>query len=114
MFDFGSLVSQFMLLVGVAAVIGALINVGKRFLPSFFPDGSAPTWSLYLNLGAFAAFVALRLFAPDVDVAGLDANAQATADLLIYFLGFISQLGGSKVANAALRGTPVVGFSHSG
>ena len=110
---FESLVAQFLLLLGVAALIGALINVGKKFLPQYFPDGSAPTWSLYLNVAAFAAFVALRIFVPDVDVAGLDSNAQAIADLLIYLLGFVSQIGGSKVANAALRGVPVIGYSHS-
>lgn len=106
-----ALFSQFALLVGVAALFAALINVGKFF--GWVPDGSAPAWSLALNLLAFVAFVVLRYFAPQVDIAGLDANAQAIADMLIYFLGFVAQLGGSKGANAVLRGAPLIGHSHS-
>jgi len=106
------LFTGFLALAGVAALIAALINVGKAI--GWVPDGAAPKFSLWLNLVFFALFVILSIFKPDVDIAGLDANAQAVAQLMIGALAFIGQLGVSRVSNAALRGTPLVGFSHSG
>jgi hypothetical protein len=107
---FEILFAEFALMIGVAALVAALVNAGKYL--GLVADGKAPTWALGLNLAAFVAFVALRIFTPEFDFAGLDANAKAVADLLIYLLGFVAQLGGSKVANVALRGAPVIGFAH--
>lgn len=106
-----NLFAAFVLLSGVGTLIAALINAGKRV--GVVKDGTAPTWSLGLNAIAFIGFVALNIFAPQIDVAGLDANAQAIADVIVAVLGFVSQIGASKVANVALRGAPVVGFSHN-
>lgn len=105
------LFASFLALGGVAALVAILVNVGKQI--GWVPDGSAPTAALGLNLVAFVAFVLLKIFAPEMDVAGLDAGAQQLATILVQVLAFVMQLGASRVANAAVRGTPIIGYSHS-
>lgn len=112
MSTFEQLGMGFIALAGVASFVAALINAGKQ--AGIVKDGTAPDWSLGLNLVFFAAFIILRLFVPDIDIAGVDQLAANAADILVAILGFVAQLGASRVANAALRGTPVVGYSHSG
>ncbi len=101
----------FAALAGVAAFLAAVINIGKAF--GWVKDGLAPTWSTVLNLVAFVAFVVLRLFAPEIDIAGVDGAAAQLANTLVAILAFVGQLGVAKGTNAILRGAPVIGFSHS-
>ncbi|MBX3004577.1 MAG: hypothetical protein KF821_01970 [Anaerolineales bacterium] len=105
------LFTSFLALAGVAALVAVLVNIGK--LVGWVPDGAAPTAALLLNLGAFVVFAGLKIYAPDVDVAGLDAGAQQIATILVQVLAFVAQLGVSRAANAAVRGVPVIGYSHS-
>jgi len=84
------LIVQFGTLAGVAALVAALVNVAKVF---GLPDGSAPKLSAGLSLAAFAVLVGLKVFAPDVDVLALDAQAADFAVAALYVLGFIVQMG---------------------
>ncbi len=101
----------FVALVGVAALVAALINAGKQL--GVVKDGTATSWSLYLNLFFFAVFVALKIFKPEVDISSLDQTAATIASVVVGILGIVVQMGASRVANAALRGAPIIGFSHS-
>jgi hypothetical protein len=87
---FSDLVVQFGTLAGVAALIAAAVNVAKSF---GLPDGSAPKLSAALSLAAFVTLVALKLFAPDVDVLGLDKVAADAAVGALYILGLVVNLG---------------------
>jgi len=84
------LIAQFATLAGVAALIAALINVAKAF---GLPSESAPKVSAGLSLVAFAGLVALQLFAPEVEVETLDAQAQDLSVAVLYILGFLVQMG---------------------
>jgi hypothetical protein len=108
--DLTGLAVQFGALLGVAALVAALINAGKTF--GIVKDGDAPKWSLGLNGLGFAALLVTRLFAPQVDPAVADQVAGQAAQILILVLGLVSQFGFAKLANNGLRGLPVIGKSH--
>lgn len=109
--DLTGLAVQFGALLGVAALVAALINAGKTF--GVVKDGDAPKWSLALNTVGFLALVVTRLFAPQVDPAAADQAAGQVAQILVLVLGLVSQFGAAKLANNGLRGLPVIGKSHS-
>lgn len=88
---FNDLIIQFGTLVGVAALIAALVNVAKTL--GIVPDGSAAKVSAGLSLAAFIGLVALKIFRPDVDVTGLDKIAADAAVATLYILGLVVQLG---------------------
>jgi len=109
---FENLIIQFGTLVGVAALIASLINVAKVF---GLPDGYAPNLSAGLSLVAFAALVALKIFAPEIDVTVLDGKAADIAVLVLYILGFVMQLGLPAQFHKWLSGgnVPLIGTSQS-
>lgn len=87
---FSDLIVQFGTLAGVAALIAAAVNIAKVF---GLPDGNAPKLSAGLSLVAFVSLVALKLFAPNVDVLHLDQTAADVAVAALYILGFVVNLG---------------------
>lgn len=107
------LLIQFLGLAGVAALIAALVNVGKYV--GVIADKSAPKAGLVLSVIGFVALVALKLFAPHVDIAALDGWAAKAADVLMYILGLFAMLGLPAQAHRIFKaaGLPVLGFSHS-
>ena len=108
---FENLIFQFANLAGVAALVAALVNILKNF--GVVKDGDAQKWSAGFSLAAFIAFVALRLFAPEVDVEGMDAQASQIAELALYVLGFFLQMGlPVRVHEFLSRGrVPFIGYS---
>lgn len=106
------LIVQFGTLAGVAALVAALVNVAKVF---GLPDGSAPKLSAGLSLAAFAVLVGLKVFAPDVDVLALDAQAADFAVAALYILGFIVQMGLPSKVHSFLSTSlvPIIGKSHT-
>lgn len=109
---FENLIAQFATLAGVAALVAALVNVAKTF---GMPDGYAPNVAAGLSLAGFAALVTLKIFAPEVDVPGLDAQAADTAKLILYALGFFAQMGlPAQFHNLFKNGSvPLIGASNS-
>jgi len=109
---FSELIVQFSTLAGVAAFIAALVNVAKTF---GLPDGSAPKVSAGLSLAAFVALVALKIFAPSVDVLGLDKWAAELGVMALYVLGFLVQIGLPAKFHEFLSNSrvPVIGKSYT-
>lgn len=108
---FQEIIVQFATLAGVAALIASLVNVAKTL---GLPDGSAPKASAVLSLLAFAALVGFKIFKPEIDVEGLDKQAADLAVLVLYVLGFVSQLGLPAKFHNFLSGSsvPFIGYSH--
>lgn len=109
--DLGQYVAQFGLLAGFAALVAVVVNALKRF--GVIKDGESPRWVLIFNLVGLVIFVAVRLFAPQVDVGAADQLIAQLAQILVIVLGFVAQVGVSKVSNLAVRGLPVIGFSYA-
>ncbi len=107
-----SLLAQYASLVGVAALIALLINVLKWF--GVVTDGTAQTWSAGLNLLFLIGLFAVNLFAPEVDIAGLDARLAQLVEFAAVVWGYLLQLFGSKLAHELMKGVPIIGKSYSG
>ena len=97
-------------LVGFPAFLAALINALKYF--GVLSDGQAPYWNFGAQLLVYVG-VALAVAFGKVDIVpGIDASLGSAAQLLLALLAFLSSLGIAKGFNAALRGTPVIGYRH--
>lgn len=105
------LLLQYGTLVGVSALIAFLINFLKSL--GVIQDGQAQNWSAGLNLVALTGLLLLRVFAPDVDVSGLDAQIAQFVDVAIVVVGYLLQLLGSKTTHAIVKGTFLIGKSYS-
>lgn len=110
---FNDLIVQFSTLVGVAALIAALVNVAKTI--GLVQDGQSAKVSAGLSLAAFVTLVALKIFAPEVDLAGVDEAAADLAVAALYILGFIAQLGLPARFHGFLANSrvPVIGKSDT-
>jgi hypothetical protein len=110
--DFNILAGQFAALAGFAALVAVLVNIFK--LAGWVQDGQAPAWVLVINLVGFIAFIALKIFAPAVDLGQVDAVLAGIAQFLVFILGIVVQLFVSRVTHEkALRGLPLIGKSYS-
>ena len=100
-------------LVGVAAAIAALINVGKQF--GWIKDGQAGSYSAGLNLIAIAVLVVFKLYRPDILLEDVDVQLGAFAQIMGLLLTLMAQIKVSSGAHAVLvdAGIPVVGKSFS-
>jgi hypothetical protein len=100
-------------LVGVSKLIAALINVLK--LVGVVQDGTAARWSAGLNLAAFIGLVIAGVFRPDMTMQILDGYAGQIASVLLFILGFVSQIVGSASAHEQLSDArvPLIGTSFS-
>lgn len=109
---FNDLIIQFGTLVGVAALIAAVVNICKSF---GLPDGAAPKLSGSLSLSAFILLAGLKLFKPEVDVAGLDKTAADLAVGALYVLGLVVNLGLPSKFHALLSNArvPLIGKSFT-
>ena len=98
-------------LIGFPALLAAIINAGKYF--GVLPDGIAPKFVLYANLIALVGVGYLVATGNQPLLNMIDTQFGHLAAFLVTLLGFISNLGTAKGFNNVLRGTPIIGFSHS-
>ncbi len=100
-------------LVGVAALVAALVQLGKVI--GVINDGTSANWSAGLNLMFFIALVAFGLFRPDLTLGFLDGYAGRLAQALVYILGFVVQFTSSKPIYDRLKSAkiPLLGYSFS-
>lgn len=108
-FDMNNLLGVFVKLSGVAALVTTLVNAGKQF--GLVKDGDAPKWTAGLNALGFGLFIAARIV--NFDVAPVDATLGNVANVLIALLALLGQFGVGRILNAGVRGTPLIGYSHS-
>lgn len=103
----------FAALVGVPALVAALINILKTI--GVVKDATAGQWSAGLSLAAFIAVIVLRVFRPDIMLDVLDGYAGQIAQIIIYVLGFVVMMFMPAVFHARLKGAqvPVLGKSYS-
>lgn len=102
-------------LAGVGVLAALLGNLGKKYLPQLFPDGSAPAWSLGLNLFGMAVLATLQLTGNAQVIPVIDSQSGALANVLTIILGMAAQLVTSRVTHQqVLAGLPVIGKSNSG
>lgn len=106
-----NLLSQLQVLAGVGALIAFLVNIGK--IVGLVKDGTAQNWVAGLNLAGLVALFVLRVFVPSADIGELDGLAATIAQLGVLVLGLVTQLLGSKLAHASVRGTWAIGKSFS-
>lgn len=100
-------------LIGVSKLIAAVINLLKTI--GVVKDGTSAKWAAALNLLAFLTLVLLGVFRPDLTMELLDGYAGQIAAILLFVLGFISQIVGSQSAHIALSNArvPLIGKSFS-
>jgi hypothetical protein len=106
-----ALVTQWGALAGVAGAIAMVINILKLF--NLVKDGQAQTWSAALNLGALVLFLALKIYNPALDLIFLDAQIAQVVAIGLVILGYLSQLGVSKLTHIVVKRTPVIGTTYS-
>lgn len=100
-------------LIGVSKLIAAVINLLKTI--GVVKDGTSAKWAAALNLLAFIVLVLLGVFKPALTMELLDGYAGQIAAILLFVLGFISQIVGSQSAHVALSNArvPLIGKSFS-
>jgi len=109
--DLPTLLAQFMALAGVGALMALLVNILK--VAGIVKDGDAPTWATGFNLVGLVVLLFLKVFVPQADIGQLDGIAATIAQIGILVLGLITQLLSAKAAHAAVRGTWLIGKTHS-
>jgi len=102
--------------LGIGAVVALLIQIGKRFLPKIFADGSAQNFRVgFIFLIALFLYVA-PTFGLKVDLPGLDAMAKSLAELSAMLAPVFIMIADSfskKFYDDVLRGVNVVGKTYS-
>ena len=88
---------EFAALLGFATLVPVIINILKTF--GVVKEDTAQTWSAGINLIGLLALYGLRLFRPEFSVEGIDAVFLEVATVGTYILGFMSQLGISKLTH---------------
>lgn len=104
----------FVSLVGVPALIAALINVLKYI--GLVKDTTASNWSAGFSLVAFLAVVLLRVLRPDIMLDVLDGYAGQVAQIIVYLMSFIVMMLAPAAFHARLKSAqvPLLGKSFSG
>jgi len=114
-----SLYQQFLAFGGVGAAVALLIAVLK--LPAIIskgkvviiPDGWAGNAAALANVVLFAVFVFGKIFYPDFDFIGLDADLVKYAEYGQVLLGLILQLLGSSGAYKVFKAAAPKAVSYS-
>lgn len=104
-------------LVGVAGLISALVNLLKAVSiwigVAIVTDGNSGRWFAGLNVVAFGILVAFQVFRPDITLQFLDGQAGKIAQIMIFILGYLTQLGGGQMFYGVLKRLGIPGLSHS-
>ncbi len=98
-------------LVGVAALIAMLIDIGKS--AGWLQDGVAPKWSAGLNLLGMVALIAFKIFKPMLAIEIIDAQAGIIASVLLVVSGYVLMIITSRQTHQSLAGVPFIGKSFS-
>jgi hypothetical protein len=100
-------------LVGVAALISAIIDVLKTL--GVVADGTAGRWSAGLNLVAFAVLVYFAIFQPQIATQVLDGYAGQIAMILLFVLGYLVQIFTASGVHDQLKAMriPLLGASST-
>lgn len=110
--DIDSLVFSLKNLVGVGALIAALVNIGKA--TGIIKDGQAGIWSAGANVIGLAGILFAQSAGYTTLLPALDAQAGELANVISVVFAYVFQLWISrKTHEAALAGLPLVGKSHS-
>ena len=101
-------------LVGMSKLNAALVNLLK--LTPIVQDGTSAKWVAGFNLVAFVALVIFKVFRPDLTLDVLDGVAGQIATVVIFVLGLLVTMTGSKSMHEALKEAkvPLIGTSFSG
>ena len=110
--EFEGLLTQWMSLVGIAALIAVVINLLKQ--AGVVKDGQAQTWSAGLNLVVLILLFLFNIFKPDIDIGEVDKQAAALAEVAVVVIGYVAQLLAAKATHAAVKHVPLIGTSYSG
>lgn len=103
------IVAQFATLVGISALITALVNLGFRF--GWISDETASQATAVLNLVAFVILAVVGIFRPDLSLSFLDETAARIAAIALFVLGLLTQMVTPAKVNKALfqARVPLVG-----
>ena len=100
----------------VGTGVSLVIQIGKLYLPSWFPDGSADNWRLGLIVGTALVVTGLQLFGVFVDMPAIEKFTGAFAalgatlmPLFVLFAGWIAK----QTYNNVLKGIWKLGVSHT-
>lgn len=104
-----ALTIQFVSLLGVAALVAALVNLFKVF--GIVKEGMSAYWASGLGLVAFIAMAVIGIFNPDLTPAFLNEAALKIATILAFILGFVTQIAAAPLFHKALSsgGVPLLG-----
>lgn len=98
-------------LLGFAALVSLLVNVGKYF--GIVKDDTADKWVAGLNLIGVLALYLAKLFIPDFDPMPINSVMQELALVGTYILSFVGMIFGSRLTYSLTKGLPVVGKSFT-
>lgn len=113
--DLTTLVALLVALPGFAAVVAALVNIGKAV--GLVKDGYAAIWATGLNLLGLVALFVATLVVPDFDILTADTLLGQLAQLGGLVLSIVLQLATPRVTHEqALKPSqvPLLSTSHSG
>ena len=103
----------FVSLIGVPALIAAVVNVLK--FVGLVKDDTASSWSAGLSLLGFVAVVLFRILRPDIMLDVLDGYSGQIAQIIVYLMGFIVMMFLPAAIHAKLKAAqvPLLGKSFS-
>jgi len=102
-------------LTGIVLLGTAIQNAGKRYAPDYFPNNSAPQWTLGIQTFSLVLLVYLQLSGNMNLVPVIDQQAGLIANIINMVLALGYQVYASrKVHQEVLAGLPVIGTSYSG
>ncbi len=111
--DFMSLIEQLLALGGFAAIVAIVINVLKAI--GVVKDGTAGTWAAGFNLVGLITLYLLKIFAPEVDISGVDAHLSQLAEIFSLIFSYVIQNWVSQGTHKVLSNgnVPVIGTSYN-
>jgi hypothetical protein len=106
------------LLASSAVGIGVsfLIQLGKLFIPKWFPDESADNWRLGLIVLTAAVVLILKVFGVVVELPAIEAAMTSLASLgaiVMPLLVLLANVIAKATYKNALQGVSYIGISHT-
>ena len=100
-------------LIGVSQLVAALVQVLKFI--GLVKDDTSARWAAGLNLLMFSVLVYFGVFQPQIAMSILDGYAAQITVIILFVLGFVVQITGSKPAYDKLKASdfPLLNFSYS-